>query len=130
MNKLMIISNLIFLLLSCSLKKEDTLPNYDAKLLSITQRSLLAYMDGGLIYNSRHQVIAKFSNDTLANNQGQSLGYITTMQMFTMDHQQLGLLENNHLKNRAGQTIAYVEGHESSAKVGLAISMFFFFLND
>lgn len=130
MNKLMTISILTFLLLSCSLTKEDTLPNYDAKLLSITDRSLLAYMNDGLIYSSRHQVIATFSNDTLRNSQGQALGYIASMQVFTIDHQQLGLVENNHLKNRTGQTIAYVEGKESSAKVGLAISMFFFFLND
>ncbi|EIM74120.1 hypothetical protein A3SI_16550 [Nitritalea halalkaliphila LW7] len=130
MNKYMYISILSFLLLATGCATEELPITFEAKLLSTTDRSMLAYMDSGEIRNSRHQVIARFENDTLTNTQKQTLGFSVGNRLFTMTEQELGLVTNTTVQNTAGQTIASVEGNNLNDKAGLAIAMFIFFLND
>ncbi len=130
MNKYMLTSMLITLFLTLGCTKENLTPNYDAKLLSVTDRSMLAYINNGIIYNSRQQVIAKFANDTLTNNQNQALGYYSNGNIYNIANQRLGFVENSNIKNITNQTIAIVEGTNAQDIVGLGVVMFSFFLNE
>lgn len=127
--KIFLTTTLLFLIYTCIGCEKNKLPsNHVSKLLTVKEKTLLAYSDNGVIYNSRHQAIACYHQDTLTNNQKQILGYVIDGVVFNRISQKIGIIEDNNIKNTQNQTVAIVEGHLKNDNAILGILMFTHFL--
>lgn len=113
----------IHFLISCN--KDIIMPQNDAQLLSISDKSKLIYLNENQIFNNRNQILGHFENDTLINLHNQKIAYVKENKIYNMTNQYLGEVIDGHLKSLNGENIAILEGENIQKQVWLGAYFYF-----